>query len=71
MIVTRLFVNKVDRFCKVKTIGDYDPGMIVLDLYHNRFVICERVYLPVIYNYPYVQDTEQYLFLPANYDIIK
>ena len=71
MIITRLFVNKIDRLCKMKTISDYDPGMIVLDLNNDGFVTCERVYLPVIYNYSYIQDTEQYLFLPANDNIIK
>ncbi len=70
MIITRLFVNKIDRFCKMKPICDHDPGMIILDFDHDRIMIWQRVYFFVVYNYSYIQNTEEYLFLPANDDII-
>lgn len=70
MIVTRLFVNKIDWLCKVKTIGDHNPGMLILDFDHDRIITYKRINLFIIYNYSYIQDTEQYLFLPAYDDII-
>ena len=70
MIVTRLFVNKIDWLSKMKTIGDNDPGMIILYFNYDRLIICKRIDLFIIYDYSYIQYTEQYLSLPADDDII-
>lgn len=70
MVITRLFIYEIDGFCKMKAISDNDPGMIILDLNNNGFVTCKRINLPVVHNNSYIQDTEQYLFLSADDDII-
>ena len=70
MVIARLFINEVDRFCKMKSIGHHDPGMMILYFDEYRIICCQGVDVFTIYDHSHIQNTQEYLLFPADDDII-
>lgn len=53
------------------TVGDHNTGIICPDWDHHRFGIIERVYFATIHHCFNFQETEQYLVLSLQYNMIR